>query len=167
MMGFHVRRNSLVMAVLAIGFAAAVPATGQATDVKVENYSNETIYVAVAYNHYKGNLAAEGWFAVKTNENRTFTADDKYDMHLRVVRKGSKEITFEKHKTFLSWPVEPQRFSVSKEPDDTKIWVLKWGKNLDKSDNINKGGELPKGWTKERFFKVGSGSQGRLEIKPN
>jgi hypothetical protein len=150
---------------LTVFFAAGLPSVVRATEVRVENYSNDTVYVAVAYNNWNGNLAAEGWYEIKSNDTRTFNADDSCDMYLRITRNGN-EVTFQKHNTFLSWPVEPQlRFSVSKEPDDATIRVLRWGTDLEMSDNIKAGGNLPAGWKGQRFFRVGAGGT-KLEIRP-
>jgi hypothetical protein len=157
------RVGSLAYA-LAAFFAAGLPSGSRATEVRIENYSNDSVYVAVAYNNWNGNLAAEGWYEIKSNDVRTFNADDSCDMYLRITRNGN-EITFQRHKTFLFWPVEPQRFSVSKEPDDATIRVLRWGANLEMSDNIIVGGKLPAGWKEQRFFRVGAGGT-KLEIRP-
>ena len=163
-MVFRLIRSNLLVAVGLSAGLAGLPAAATAADVKVENYSNDTIYVAVAYNKWKGNVAAEGWYPIKSNESKTFSAANESDMYLRVEH-GGKEVTFNKHKTFLDWPVEPQRFSVSKEPDDASLRVLKWGTKLEHSKNINKGGKLPEGWSERRFFKIGSENV-TLEIKP-
>jgi uncharacterized membrane protein len=154
--------NSLLAVVVAAGIAS--PAVSRAADVKIENYSNDTIYVAVAYNKWKGNVAVEGWWAIKSNESQTFSAPNASDMYVRV-EMGGKEVTFTNHNKFLNWPVESQRFSVSKEPDDSTIWVLKWGGNLENSHNIRRGGKLPEGWNERRFFRIGSENV-KLEVRP-
>ena len=153
-----------LVACFTVGLTAVLPGAGRASEVKVENYSNDTVYVAVAYNKWKGNLAAEGWFAIQSNESRVFTADDASDMYLRI-EQGGREVTFQKHKTFLDWPVNSQRFTVGKEPDDATVRVLRSGDRLEKGRNINKGGPLPEEWNERRFFRVGPGNT-KFEIKP-
>lgn len=137
----------------------------QAGEAKVENYSNDTIYVAVAYNQFQGNLAAEGWFAIKSNDTRTFSAADNADLHLHIKNSRGNAINFPQHQTFHDWPTEAERFSVSREPDDSKIRVMKWGANLENSRNINRGDQLPKGWKELRFFRIGA-QKTKLEVRP-
>ena len=155
---------NLALAAVLISAAAASPTLSDAADAKIENYSNQTIYVAVAYNKWRDNVAAEGWRAIKPNESHTFKADNASDMYLRV-EMGGNEVTFTNHTKFLDWPVEPQRFSVMKEPDDANIRVLKWGANLEHTHNIRRGDKLPAGWNERRFFHVGSENV-KLEVLP-
>ncbi len=161
-------KTYLLAAALGLGLTAATPATCQAGSARVENYSNSSVFVAVAYRTYKGtsDLAAEGWYEIRPNETRTFSADDADDMHLRIIGNSGGEITFPRHRQFLSWPVMNQRFTVSKEPDDGTVRVLRWGGNLENVRNVNRqGGALPPGWSHQRFFRIGSQNT-RLEIRP-
>jgi hypothetical protein len=119
------------------------------------------------YRAFKGssNLAAEGWFTLRPNEVRTFSAADVDDLHLRIINDNGNEITFQNHNTFHSWPTSTQRFSVSKEPDDAAIRVLRWGANLENSRNANQNGPFPQGWQNLRYFRIGW-ENARLELKP-
>lgn len=137
---------------------------GQAADVKVENYSNSTVYVARAENKAGGSVS-HGWTAIKTNEVKTFTSPDNEDLYIRIQDDKGNEITFTKHKTFANFPTHNQRFTVHAEPDDAKVWVMKHGSKLEHSKNIKKGDKLPDGWESRRFFQIGKGSH-KLEIKP-
>jgi hypothetical protein len=161
-------KTYLVAVALGLGLTGAVPATCQAGSAKVENYSNSSIFVAVAYRTYKGtsDLAVEGWYEIRPNQSQTFSAADEDDMHLRIIGNGGREISFPKHQQFLSWPVVNQRFTVSKEPDDPTIRVLRWGASLENVRNVNRqGGALPPGWSNQRFFRIGSQNT-RLEVRP-
>jgi opacity protein-like surface antigen len=152
----------LIAVVAAAGFTATASAND--VEVKVENYSNDTVVVAMAYNHFDGVVAAEGWFQIKPGASRKFKTNTANDLYLRVERAG-KEVTFDKHPAFRSWPVNGGRFDVLKESDDSSIRVLRTGLNLEHRVNINKDGKLPAGWTNKRFFRVGSVSE-TLEVKP-
>jgi len=154
----------LVKAVLTAVAALAVPAVAGATEVKVENYTDDPVGIALAYNKWKGDVAAEGWFVVKSGENRTFQVEDANDVYMRVTRKGN-EVTFNGHTTYLYWPMTQERFSLSKAPDDTNVRHLVWGPELDKKHFMKKGDALPTGWKEERFFKVGTGKH-TLEVRP-
>ena len=143
--------------------ALALASAASAAEVKIENYSNDTVYVAQADN--KGQVVSHGWTAIKSNEVKTFTAADSADLFIRVQDSKGKEITFVKHQKFLFFPARGDRFSVRTEPDDAKVWVLKHGPTLQQSQNIKKGDKLPEGWTKRRFFEIGTGKH-KLEIKP-
>ena len=111
-------------AVAALGLAAT--ASAKDVEVKVENYSNETVVVAMAYNHFDGVVAVEGWFPIKPGESRKFKTGTANDLYLRVEVAG-KELTFDKHPVFRSWPVNRGRFDVLKEADDSSIRVLRTG----------------------------------------
>src|SRR5207249_11343600 len=80
----------LVKAILTAAAVVALPTVAGAVEVKVENYTDDPIAVALAYNKWKGDLAVEGWFTIKSGENRTFQADDATDMHMRIPRKGNE-----------------------------------------------------------------------------
>ena len=149
--------------VVAAGLTLVLAGAGRAADVKIENYSNDTVYVSQADN--RGAAVSHGWTAIKSNETKTFKAADALDLFIRVQDKNGNEITFQHHKKFLNFPTHTDRFSVSAEPDDAKVWVLKHGPKLEHTRNINKGGALPAGWTSKRFFEIGTGSH-KLEIKP-
>lgn len=149
-------------AVAAVGFAAA--AAAKDVEVKVENYSNDNVVVAMAYEHFDGVVAAEGWFPVKPGGSRKFKTGAANDLYLRVERAGT-EVTFEKAPKFRSWPVNGGRFDVLKEADDGSVRVLRTGANLEHRVTVNKGDKLPAGWADKRFFRVGSESE-TLEVKP-
>ena len=155
--------NKLLLAALAAtGLAASASATD--VEVKVENYSNDNVVVAMAYNHFDGVVAAEGWFQIKPGESRKFKTLTTNDLYLRVERAG-KEVTFDKHPVFRNWPVNGGKFDVLKVSDDSSIRVLRTGVNLEHRLNINKDDKLPAGWTNKRFFRVGSENV-TLEVKP-
>jgi len=149
--------------------AAVVPlvAAGPvwASEVLVENRSNNDIYVARAYQKWKGDLATEGWTKIAPNGSHTFTAPDADRMYLRIEKKN-KEVTFVKHQSFAFWPVREDRFTVSKPYDEASVRILKWGDKLEHSHNIRKDGALPKGWENRRFFHVGDGKL-HLHIDPD
>jgi opacity protein-like surface antigen len=153
----------LIATLAAVGFAATVSATD--VEVKVENYSNNDINVAMAYNHFDGVVATEGWFVIKAGTSRKFKTETDNDLYLRIERAGGKEVTFDKHPTFRFFPVNEGRFQVQKEPDDASIRVLRTGTNLEHRINVNKDGKLPLGWANKRFFRVGSENE-TLEVKP-
>src|SRR5262245_39120266 len=103
-------------AATAMVLVAAASGPSRAAEVLIENRSNDDIFVAMAYQKWKGDLAAEGWTKIESNKSHTFKAADAWHLHLRVEKSG-KEVTWEKHKSFLSWPVSQQRFTVSKPSD--------------------------------------------------
>ncbi|MCE9531417.1 MAG: DUF1036 domain-containing protein [Planctomycetes bacterium] len=144
--------------------ALATPTIADAASVTIRNYSNDSVNVVVAYNRYKGDTVSKGWYVVKSNGVLTLEADDKSDMYVRIERNG-KEVTFKNHKSYLFFPVNAERFSVSKTPTNAKIRVLRWGTNLQHTRNMNTGEELPAGWTDRRFTRIGS-EDASLEIKP-
>jgi opacity protein-like surface antigen len=152
----------LIAAIAAVVLAATVSAND--VEVKVENYSNDDVVVAMAYEHFDGVVAAEGWFLIKPGASRKFKTNTANDLYLRVERAG-KEMTFDKQPVFRSWPVNGGRFDVLKESDDSSIRVLRTGANLEHRVNINKNDKLPAGWTNKRFFRVGSENE-TLEVKP-
>jgi opacity protein-like surface antigen len=152
----------LLTAMAAFGIAATASATD--VEVKVENYSNDTLNVAMAYLHFDGVVATEGWFQIKPGESRKFKTLNTNDLYLRIEKAG-KEVTFDKHPLFKNWPVNGGRFDVLKESDDSSIRILRTGLNLEHRVNINKDGKLPVGWTNKRFFRVGSENE-TLEVKP-
>ena len=149
----------LLSPLFVFGFASA----GRAADVKIENLSNDPVYVAQADN--QGLYVSHGWVAIKPNNSQTFTAPDTADLYIRVQDKDGKAITFTNHKTFLNFPAHADKFSVAAVPDDANVWVLKHGDNLENSKNIQKGDSLPFGWSSRAFFEIGTGSH-KLEIKP-
>jgi len=158
-------RGAVRAAVLVAGLAAAAPGTAGAADVKVENYSNETVNVAVAYNKDFYGKVVQGWFQIKPNHTHTFRANNAADMYLRFERESGKEVTFDSYNTFRKFPAPDDRFLVTKEPDDAAIRVLQWGDSLQHSFNVPKGGKLPKGWADRRFFRVGP-KDVTLEVRP-
>jgi hypothetical protein len=96
----------------------------------------------------------------------TFFAANEDDMYLRVVDNLDAEITFSGFQKFLTRPVTTQPFTVSKEPTDGSIRVLRWGNNLQHRRNVNRnGGTLPAGWVYHRFFRIGAQSV-NLEVTP-
>jgi uncharacterized membrane protein len=151
-------------ACLAVGLTAAAPGVSRAVEVVVENYSNDTVVVAVAYRQGWGNLITQGLFPIRPNEPRTFSAPDGADMFLRV-QQGDREVTFNGYSAFLYFAVRNDRFTVSKAPDDPSILIFRWGAALENSFDINYGDPPPEGWEGRRFFRVGSG-QHRLEVRP-
>ncbi|OWK42403.1 hypothetical protein [Fimbriiglobus ruber] len=152
----------LIVAIAAVGLAATASAND--VEVKVENFSNDNVVVAMAYDHFDGVVAAEGWFQIKPGTSRKFKTNTANDLYLRIERAG-KEVTFDKFPKFRSWPVNGGRFDVLKESDDSSIRVLRTGVNLEHRINIKKDGKLPAGWANKRFFRVGSENE-TLEVKP-
>jgi|GEM_PF-3041254 len=136
---------------------------GLAAEVKIENYSNNPVYVAQANN--VGRTVSFGWAVIRPNETATFSAPDAADLYIRVQDKNGNAITFTNHKKFLDFSAHDERFMVTTEPDDSTVWVLKSGPELQNARNIKKGDKLPLGWTNRSFFAIGTGSH-TLEIKP-
>ena len=145
------------------GFVFALAAPAAATEAKVENYSNDVVYVAQA--DAKGHVQSSGWTAAKPNETVVIKAADGADLHLRVQDKGGNEITFPGYKTFHNFVTHAEPFSVKQAPDDPAVWVLKHGEGLAQSHNMKGGDKLPAGWSDKRYFEVGKGTH-KLEIKP-
>lgn len=153
----------LLQAMLVAGPFFGLTTTAHATEVKIENYSNEPVFVAQA--DQRGKSVSSGWTVIKPNESKTFTAPNSAELHLRVQDKKGNAITFNNHKKFRDFPVHAERFSVNKEPDDSSVWVFKSGANLQNSKNAKVGEKPPPGWSLRPFFEVGSGKH-KLEIKP-
>ncbi len=162
---FHLHRllSKASLAAAVLSAAALLPNASTAGQALVENYSNDDVCVAIAYRTYKGtsDLAVEGWFKIGPNERRTFQAADADDMHLRILRNG-QEVVFPKHQQFRRWPVTNAGFTVSKEPDDVTIRVLRWNNSR---RNVMFQEPLPPSWSHERFFRIGA-QNARLEIRP-
>lgn len=153
----------LLRTVFAIGAVFGLVNVASAAQVKIENYSNDPVYVAQANN--VGRTVSFGWSVIQPNETATLSAPDSADLYIRVQDKNGNAITFTHHKTFLDFPAHNERFMVTTEPDDSAVWVLKSGTELQNTTNIKKGDRLPLGWSKRSFFQIGTGSH-KLEIKP-
>lgn len=134
--------------------------------VKVENYSNGAIFVAAAYNHFEGNLIADGWWSIAPNSSQTISAPDNSDLYLRVQANNGGEITFNNFNSFLFWPVNGARFTVSREPDDTNVRVFRWGGSLENQTNTLATDPPPNGWTSQRFFRIGPINE-TLQVQPS
>jgi hypothetical protein len=128
------------------------PGIVSATDIKFENNSKDTLVIAVACN--KGAEISFGWYKVKPNETWSKSVSDEFEVCLRVM-KNDKEIVFD-FKDFLYFPVNEERFAVSR-PDDDSTRIFKWGAKLEKEETIKKDEKLPDGWSDEKFFVVGTG----------
>jgi uncharacterized membrane protein len=128
------------------------------SSVTVENHSNRPIAVAVAYNHFNGNLIAQGWFDIAVNQSQTLSAPDASDMYLRVQDVNTGEITFSNFTNALFWTIIEDRFTISKEPDDANVQVLQWGGSLEHQTNKTLAEPFPAGWANQRFFQVGLGN---------
>lgn len=88
-------------------------------EVKVENYSNEPVFVAIAYKKPKNNLDAEGWIRINKNDSHTFGFVNSNDMYIRIEKNG-KELKFTELNTYSDWPVilgDRQKFRISRAPD--------------------------------------------------
>lgn len=153
----------LLVAVSAVGLAAT--ASAKDVEVKVENNSNVNVNVAMAYNHFDGLVVSEGWFVIKPGTSRKFKTQIANDLYLRVETAAGKELTFDKHPVFATFPANQGRFDVLTVSDDHSIRVLRTGANLEHRFNINKNDKLPAGWTNKRFFRVGSQNE-TLEVTP-
>jgi uncharacterized membrane protein len=153
----------LLAAGLAIALAAAWPACGLTAEAKVENYTNDAVYVATGYNY--GQMVSGGWTAIGPNQSQTFTAPDNAELCLRIEDKNGKSITFGNFQTIRTFPVSNDRFTVNNEPDDATVRTLKWGNQLEKSYQMKKNDPLPAGWENREFFRIGTGNH-KLEIKP-
>jgi uncharacterized membrane protein len=128
------------------------------SSVTVENHSNSPIAMAVAYNHFNGDLIAEGWFDIAVNQAQTVSAPDGSDMYLRVQNLNTGEITFSDFTNALFWTITEERFTISKEPDDANVQVLRSGGGLEKQLNRTLAEPFPGGWANQRFFQVGPGN---------
>jgi hypothetical protein len=120
----------------------------------VENLSNGPVFVALADN--QGNLISEGWWEVVSNQTQTLTSPDASDMYLRVQDASGNEITFNNFSTFLFFPLNPARFDVTKVANAPSVRVLRWGGNLENTQNMSLNEPLPNGWSSQRFFRVGA-----------
>jgi hypothetical protein len=129
----------------------------------IENFSNGPVFAMLADNH--GNLISEGWWDVAPNQSQTLTSPDASDMYLRVQDAQGNEITFANFSTFLFFPSNPARFTVTKPPDDPTVRVLKWGGNLENSHNMTASEPLPPGWSTQRCFKVGPITE-KFQVQP-
>lgn len=131
----------------------------------VENFSNGTIFVAAAYNHFNGTIIADGWWTIPTNGSQVITAPDTMDLYLRVQANNGGELTFLDFSTFLFWPMNSARFIVSKEPDDANVRRYQWGGNLENSTNSLATDPPPAGWTSQRFFRIGPVNE-KFQVQP-
>lgn len=160
-------KSRILALVVVVGAIAAAPQMVEAAEVTIENRSDQTLDVAVAYNFYNGDTVSLGWYNVKPGKTWTFEAPDEADLHLRVQANGN-EITFTNHDKYLYFPTITQRFNVSKESDDADTWTFTWGSKLENSRSIKKAsvmkGTLPTGWSSKRFFRIGTGNH-NLTVK--
>jgi hypothetical protein len=141
-----------------------LPSAGQATEVKIENYSNGSIWVVVA--HKRGKAVSSGWYEIPMNQTQTFSAADDEEMYLRIQDDDDKEITFPGRTKFHHFPLNVNDgFDVTTPRDDADILMLKWGDKREKMRNVKRKDPLPDGWKEDRFFEVGPGKQ-KLEVKP-
>jgi Tfp pilus assembly protein PilF/uncharacterized membrane protein len=140
-------------------------AAAPVTELSIRNKTTENVFVAVAYKRLKGDLAVEGWHAITPEQVQTFRGDEAADMYLRIERPGGREVTFAKNTTFLSMPASSERFTVSRQPDDDAVWVLRTGAALKDGSTIRRDGPLPAGWSQRRFFRADAGS-GELQVTP-
>jgi hypothetical protein len=145
--------------------ALATTASAKDVEVKVENNSNVNVNVALAYNHFDGLVVSEGWFVIKPGTSRKFKTQIDNDLYMRIETAGGKELTFDKHPVFGTWPVNQGRFDVLTVSNDHSIRVLRTGANLEHRFNIKKDDKLPAGWANKRFFHVGSENE-TLEVTP-
>jgi hypothetical protein len=131
---------------------------------RIENHSHDTVDVAVAYNHYNGDLIAEGWWTVGPNRVQTFAAPDAADLHLRVQSRAGDDLTFGNFNSFLWWTIPQARFSLGREAGNNAVQVLRWGANLERTLTRAAGQPFPDGWSRQRFFQVGPGDHtGRID----
>ena len=156
---------SPVVAVLTLGLLLTLPSVSQAVQIKIDNYSNEKVFVAIAYNQYKGNtkLFVEGWFAIDKGQSQTWNFDNADDVYLRVQRSSNAaEINWNDYRTYLFFPVIGNAFTASATADDNNVRILSSGGN---NSYVNRNAPLPNGWVSRRFFKVGTNNR-TLEIRP-
>jgi len=136
--------------------------TVDATELKIDNTSNEPIFVLIAYR--SGGSISEGWFRIDNNKSQSFSAEDGWDMHIRVERK-EKEINWRNYQTYANFPARSKdRFKVSVNPLNPKVKLFQWGENLQENSN-KEGFDLPQGFDVRRFFRVGPGRHG-LDVTP-
>lgn len=156
--------RSMLTLLAATLIAATSPALVGASEVKIDNVSNVDISVAIAYRNYRGDLICEGWFVIKSNESKTFSAEGSSDMYIRVMKNG-QEVKWRDRDTYSNWPVHPtERFSVSKSPLNDRVRIYRWGANLENDDNKRIGDPIPMGFEVQRFFRIGRGA--RLDVLP-
>ena len=142
--------------------AALLPVAARAAGIRVENYSNDPIYVAQAHLH--GRLISHGWVKIAPNDGANFTASDAEDLYLRVQDANGAELTFGGFNTFKSFLTAAEKFSVSNEPDDNDVRTLR----RDGSDpiNIRKNEAPPDGWGTSRYFRIAGGGADKLIVNP-
>jgi serine/threonine protein kinase/tetratricopeptide (TPR) repeat protein len=135
------------------------------TELSIRNKTTENVFVAVAYKQPRGDVAVQAWHTLTPEQVKVFRAEEAADMYLRVERPGGREVTFTRYTTFQTWPASSDRFTVSRQPDDDSVWVLRSGPELKNSHTVEKSSLLPAGWTQRRFFRAGAGS-GVIEVVP-
>jgi hypothetical protein len=157
--------KTCLVALTALFLTGAMPAASRAASVSVVNQTSTTIFVSVAYNFFRGDLIVEGWYRVNAGDTFNFNADDASDLYVRVENQNGGEINFSNHDTYGYWPAIGQRYKVSRTPGDDSIWQYRWGNNFESARNLQAKGDLPPGWEKRRFFRIGSG-QHNLTVNP-
>src|SRR5947208_1777349 len=112
----------LLKGMLTATAVAVLPTLASAAEVevKVENYRDGAVGVCLGYNGYKGDVAAEGWFIIQSGDSRTFTANNAWDLYIRIDQDG-KDFTYQGYDKYTNFPTGPGRFTTSKAADDAMI----------------------------------------------
>ncbi len=160
-------RRRLAVAVLFPILAMASAAEARAGHFRVENYSNQRIHIAIAFE--RGERVSTGWFDLEPTESRTFDTPDAFPMFFRIEQDQPpgqgppRELTFNTRPG--TFPAIQQRFEVVNAPDDPNIQFLRWGTNYEHKFNVRRGAPLPQGWGAVRYFQVEPGDS-TLKIEP-
>jgi hypothetical protein len=136
-------------------------------DVTIENYSNQSCFVAVSYRggktyNQRFAIVTWGWREVKPNDRLTFHFRTAYDAYLRVEDSNGGEYSWDGLNQYGFSYVTDSGFKVFKPLDDTSVRILRAGQT---TTNILKGTNPPAGWETTRFFRVGSAPL-LLQIQP-
>lgn len=152
----------LALSATIAGLSASATLAGE---FKVENYSNQPIFVALAFD--QGETVSLGWFTIRPGDSRAFQTPDASPMFFRVEQAlpegGVRELTY--NVPTSNFPALRARFEVKNAPDDPNVRFLRWGADLEMSMNMNRNDQLPDGWGLIRYHRVDQGNS-KLEIKP-
>lgn len=160
-----------------LSFAQIAAPETRESFLSVRNYSNQNVLVAKAIMLTKLNqkqaslsgctnncLVVTGWRTIGPNNQYKFAEKAGPGFCLRILRSTGEELVPEEFDNFLEFPISNERFAVCKTSHEQVLQLLSgkgsfvpgnekqpWYK---KSTNINVGGTLPDGWSRERFFVV-------------
>lgn len=179
------------IAIVTIAFLFGSSVLAQQTSVKVRNFSNNKVHVAVAYSASyitkelqvtesgcdDSNAISKGWYSISPNETRTFRSKIASGMCLRIIDHMGNEIVPPDCGAFRSFPTVSERFRVCRTNNSKVIRLLTgfgsfvpgndkkpWYKN---SQNVQMSDKLPRPWEYSRYFVAKEGiPNGQFDILP-